>query len=144
MQYKFLLIPLIAFNHSMLNANFNKQSLPQETWSTIGSIGAAGLVGACGSYLLYKSKRYHEKKFEDARFQLQIRGIIIREEKNFSADIVRAYGKVRHPETENYLKQLRASHEAKHFREQWFQSALVITLTAGISALLMSKNRLMH
>ncbi len=144
MQYKFLLIPLLVFNHIMLNANFKKQMVPQETWSTIGSIGAVGLVGACSSYLLYKSKQFHEKKFEDVRYQLQVRGIIIREEKNLSADIVRAYGKIRHPETENYLKQLSASHQAKHTREQLLQSALVITLTTGLSALLMSKNRLMH
>jgi hypothetical protein len=103
-----------------------------------------GLVGACSSYLLHKSKQYQKQKFEDARYQLQIRGIVIREEKNFFADIVRAYGKPRHPETQSYLKQLKESHDAIHTRENLFQSALVITLTAGVSALLMSKNRLMN
>lgn len=159
---------LIAFNFIMINAKtleeilaeidlakaqVDKQTaglsitripMPKESWSTIGSIGAVGLVGAWSSYLLHKSKQYQKQKFEDARYQLQIRGIVFREEKNFFADIVRAYGKIRHPETASYLKQLKELHEAIHTRENLFQSALVITLTTGISALVMIKEKLLH
>lgn len=160
MKYKYLLMLLIAFNHVMLNAKtfeellaeaniavsnaFAKKPDPKESWSTCATLGALSIVGGCCSYLLHKNKQYHEQKFEDARYQLQIRGIVIREEKNFFADILRTYRKPRHPETKSYLKQLEESYQAKHYREQWFQSALVITLTTGISALLMSKNRLMN